>query len=709
MAPPKCIPLRYSLKNIPIPTNNMYRKALIEKVESLIKRMRWRAFFFLRGSDGEPADAEQFFPRLSSRKCPPQVDELDPFEADMLRLIESIEFRHVSDPFQDALSKDICEMKQSADLIVRADKTRNLYKVPVGQYDKLLRDNVTKHYKAAPENLYDDINSEAQRIAHRLDLDNRMDTLAKSEAFLTLKDHKDNFAAALPCRLINPSKSEIGIISKRILETTVQAIRAETGVNLWKNRDAVLDWFRSIEKKKDCSFLCFDIVDFYPSISEDLLRQTVDFAREHGRLMDAEVEIVFHTRKSLLFANGKTWMKKDKDGAFDVTMGCYDGAEVCELVGVFLLNKLAPLFGNNDLGLYRDDGLAALRNASGHSSDTARKNLTRIMKSYGLRITVQSNIKTANFLDVTLDLPSGRYFPYHKPNDQPLYINKSSNHPPSILRNLPAAISKRVSGISCDEQAFSEAAPYYEEALAASGYPGGMHFIQHTQLPKKRQRHRNVTWFNPPFSRSVKTNVGYKFLRLVIKHFPKESPLHKIFNRHTLKVSYSCLPNVASTICSVNRKLRKDHPVENACNCRVKSECPLNGKCQTDCVVYRAAVTDPRSGNEMDYLGLTALPFKLRYANHLTSMRHERYKHQTELAKHIWALKQDNVQPAVSWSIIAKAPAYSAASKQCHLCLSEKLSIILWPKDKRLNKRPELVSTCRHANKVLLSNFSRIT
>ena len=93
----------------------------------------------------------------------------------------------------------------------------------------------------------------------------------------------------------------------------------------------------------------------------------------------------------------------------------------------------------------------------------------------------------------------------------------------------------------------------------------------------------------------------------------------------------------------------------------------------------------------------------------LTSMRHERYEQRTELAKHVWTLKRGNVDPSISWSIIARAPAYNASSKICHLCLSEKLAIILWPKEKRLNKRPELVSTCRHQNKVLLANFTRIT
>ena len=712
MAPPRCVPLQYSLKNIPIPRNDVYMKALIEKVESLIKRMRWRAHFFLRGSDSGEADAERTRPKLNSRKCPPQVEELAPFESDMLRLIESIEFRRVTDHFQDTLENDMREIKSSSEIIVRADKTRNLYKMSVDQYDKLLHENVTKHYKFAPARLYDDINVEAQRIARRLQIADRMDVLAKNEAFLTLKDHKENFTSHLPCRLINPCKSEMGIISKRILEKAVNEIRKKTQVNLWKNTAAVIDWFQSIDDKEQRTFLCFDIVDFYPSISEDLLRETIDFVKQYVRLTNDEVEVIFHARKSLLFKNGGAWMKRDKDSAFDVTMGSYDGAEVCELVGVFLLNKLSPVLGRTDSGLYRDDGLAALKRTPGHDADAARKRIIHTMKHYGLRITIETNLRTANFLDVTFDLPSGRFFPFRKPNDHPLYINAASNHPPSILRNLPAAISKRLSSISCDEQAFQDAASPYEEALAASGFPRKMCFVQPEQYQQKRrrdhqrQRQRHITWFNPPFSRSVKTNIGRKFLSLVSKHFPKGSVLNKIFNRATLKVSYSCLPNVASIISSNNRKLRRDKPSEKLCNCRVKDQCPLQGNCQSECVVYKAAVTNMPSGDIQHYIGATAPPFKQRFANHLTSFRHERYENSTELSKHMWNLKRQEIDTSITWSVLAKAPVYSAASKKCQLCLTEKLRIISWPQDSRLNKRQELVSTCRHARKILLSNFS---
>ena len=68
--------------------------------------------------------------------------------------------------------------------------------------------NITKTYKKAPPKLERSINFEAQNIAKKINLDERIESLAKTEAFITLKDHKDNFHNKLPCRLIVPSKSE---------------------------------------------------------------------------------------------------------------------------------------------------------------------------------------------------------------------------------------------------------------------------------------------------------------------------------------------------------------------------------------------------------------------------------------------------------------------------------------------------------------------
>ena len=85
---------------------------------------------------------------------------------------------------------------------------------------------------------------------------------------------------------------------------------------------------------------------------------------------------------------------------------------------------------------------------------------------------------------------------------------------------------------------------------------------------KKKQRQRKITWFNPPFSRNVKTNIGEKFLKLIDENFPKNHPLRKVINRNTIKVSYKCMPNMKQKISAHNFKVQKGEKVQpdNGCN-----------------------------------------------------------------------------------------------------------------------------------------------
>ncbi len=100
------------------------------------------------------------------------------------------------------------------------------------------------------------------------------------------------------------------------------------------------------------------MIDFYTSISEELLAEALTFASQYAQITDEERGIIMQSKSSLLFTENDTWRKKSSKTLFDVTMGSYDGAETCELVGSYLLSKLTPLIGNS-IGLYREDGLAA--------------------------------------------------------------------------------------------------------------------------------------------------------------------------------------------------------------------------------------------------------------------------------------------------------------------------------------------------------------
>ena len=96
-------------------------------------------------------------------------------------------------------------------------------------------------------------------------------------------------------------------------------------------------------------------------------------------------------------------MEKEGSGLFDVAMGSYDGAEVSELVGMFAFSQLPKRSNRCDIGLYRDDGLAVFKGMSGSMAECAKKDITKSFNDLGLHITIQSNLKTANFLNITLN------------------------------------------------------------------------------------------------------------------------------------------------------------------------------------------------------------------------------------------------------------------------------------------------------------------
>jgi hypothetical protein len=135
-------------------------------------------------------------------------------------------------------------------------------------------------------------------------------------------------------------------------------------------------------------------------------------------------------------------------------MGCFDGAEICELVGLYILNDLSRKFEKDFVGLYRDDGLALIKGKSGRVIDNARKDLCKLFRQYDLKITIQVCYQKVNFLDDTLDHYSESYQPYRKPDNEPLYINSHSNHPPSIIRQIPQSINKLISQLSSNQSAF---------------------------------------------------------------------------------------------------------------------------------------------------------------------------------------------------------------------------------------------------------------
>ena len=182
--------------------------------------------------------------------------------------------------------------------------------------------------------------------------------------------------------------------------------------------------------------------------------------------------------------------------------------------------------------------------------------------------------------------------------------------------------------------------------------------------------------------------------------------LHKIFNRNTVKISYSCMPNLKQNIDGHNKSiLHKKIVPPRSCNCRVKTECSMSGNCLKESVVYQATVSTEDHHPPQTYVGLTENSFKTRYSNHKSSFANANKRNNTELSKYIWYLKENLTKFNISWRILKHASSYNPTSNRCNLCLWEKYFIICKPDLASLNKRNELISSCRHAGKYALKNF----
>ena len=201
------------------------------------------------------------------------------------------------------------------------------------------------------------------------------------------------------------------------------------------------------------------------------------------------------------------------------------------------------------LGLYRDDGLG-VTSLTPRLAEKEKQKVCKIFQENGFSIKVNVNVKNVNFLDINLDLLTSTYRPYMKDNETPIYVHYNSNHPRGILQNIPKSVNSRLSKLSSDKNVFDSAKGPYQEALNKSGYNYPLEFDPPATVDenKKKNRSRKITYFNPPFSLNVASNVGRDFLKLIDEHFPQGHLLRKIINRNSVKISYRCMPHLKSTI-----------------------------------------------------------------------------------------------------------------------------------------------------------------
>ena len=567
----------------------------------------------------------------------------------------------------------------------------------------MLDKNIQKDYKKENENTLKEIHKDHSKIVHDLELEERVFKTTERQAFITMKDHKPNFQNNPTCRLLNPTKPEIGRISKQILEVINTTIREKTKLKQWKNTNSAIKWYKNLENKKKLKFIQCDVESFYPSISENLLLKSINWAKQFLTITDQQIEIILQSKKNLIYKDSKPWSKKG-DSLFDVAMGAFDGAETCELVGLFILKDLDTL--DIDVGIYRDDVLAA-SSPTPRQNENIKKKICEIFRKYSLKITIDANLKSVNFLDVNFNLENESFSPFMKPNNNPIYVHTKSNHPPNILKNIPAAVNKRLCEISSNKHVFENAAPPYQEALEKSGYNHKLTYDEAKEIPtrKNRNRTRKVIWFNPPYSANVSTNIGKKFLRLIDIHFPPSHPLHQILNKNSVKISYKCTPNLAKTISSHNSKILNPKVINEAeinCNCSKNTECPVDGNCQTKNLIYQTTVNTNQPEKPETYVGLTAQTFKKRWDGHKSSIRNRNPKKSTTLSQHIWKLEDEQKDYTLDWKIVDRGHPFSPVTGICQLCTKEKYWIVYKSNLATLNSRNEIASNCRHKYGALL-------
>ena len=258
---------------------------------------------------------------------------------------------------------------------------------------------------------------------------------------------------------------------------------------------------------------------------------------------------------------------------------------------------------------------------------------------------------------------------------------------------------------------FNSEVDHYQNALNNAGYNVKLEFKNEQRSDKqgKKRRCRNVIWFNPPYSQNVRTNIAGKFISLLRKHFPPNSELYKIFNVKKVKVAYSCCPSMQKIISAHNAKLLRPNKnqtnAEKRCNCENGiGECPLNGNCLVENIVYKARVSSQLETKE--YIGQTQNTFKERYGNLKNSFKKSYKRGSTKLAGYVWDLKDSGIiDPDIEWSILRKSLPYQGGGGMCHLCIDEKTFICSSNPDITLNRRTEIMQKCNHKLPFYLNNY----
>ena len=356
-----------------------------------------------------------------------------------------------------------------------------------------------------------------------------------------------------------------------------------------------------------------------------------------------------------------------------------------------------------NIGLYRDNGLFILRKINKKQTDRVRKKITSIFRSINFKIEIVTSLTE---VDVTFNLENNTYRRYKKPNDKLIHIDVSSNYSPQIKKQLTKIISDRLSRNSSNADIFNNTKLKYEEALKKCGHTTKLTYTtpNHEKSNIRRKRQRKIIWFNPPFILDVSTNVEKILLNLIEKHFTRSSKLHKIFNKNTVRVSYSCTQNMSQIIKGHNKKIVQKETQETLeCNCRVKTDCPLNCDCRKESVIYNVQQQPvTRIKFVLDWLSSKNRGFMTMSNLLKTSFMPTVVPSEVIYGK--WKKKKCNTSPYMG-NLTNYESIFQYNKKVLFMPLQESsdhyLSISGWT-----IRQSELVTKCRHENKFLLKNFN---
>ena len=197
---------------------------------------------------------------------------MDDSEGELISQVRLIKYRRISNNIQQQIKNDRKKLKIA------------VYKMSPNKYKQKLHQEVVEHYQKTPLNLKNDLNKEVKTLVSKLKVKGRIEKYNIKRCFITLKDHKSDSQTNPTCRLINPSKSQIGKISKIILQDNCATLRIALNINQWCSTVDCIKWFNNLDKNDKCSFIKYDIREYYLSIMEKAVNGAKKLAKEYPRI-----------------------------------------------------------------------------------------------------------------------------------------------------------------------------------------------------------------------------------------------------------------------------------------------------------------------------------------------------------------------------------------------------------------------------------------